>query len=110
MGRAGYCINHPSRPADFRCAQCHKPLCRDCVIEDGGDTFCSRKCLSRYRTFHRGYEEQAGKTPLSTVLVRVGVVVLVLLVVVLLLSAAGGIGWGPARPVYQFIRRLFIGR
>lgn len=110
MGQAGYCINHPSRPADICCTQCRKPLCSDCVIEDEGDPFCSRKCASRYRTFHRSYEEEAGKVPPSTVLARVGVVVLVAGVVVLLLSVAGALGWGPARPVYDFIRQLFIGR
>ena len=109
MGRAGYCINHPGRPADNRCIQCHKPLCDDCVIHDEGDAFCSKKCLSRYRTFHRSYEEAAAKLDVGALLRRVGTGLLIVGIVVLLLSVAGRMGWRPARPVYDLVRRIFLG-
>ena len=109
MGRAGYCTNHPGRPADIRCVQCHKPLCGDCVVEDQGDPFCSRKCASRYRTFQRSYDAAEGKLPVGTVLRRVAVVLLIAGIIVLVLSVAGRLGWGPAEPVYRFIHRLFVG-
>ena len=89
MGRAGYCINHSGRPADNRCIQCHKPLCDDCVIHDEGDAFCSKKCLSRYRTFHRSYEAEHARTPLATIIARIGGALLVLLVVVALIYIGG---------------------
>ena len=109
MGRAGYCVNHPGRPADIRCIQCQKPLCGDCVIRDEGDPFCSRKCASRYRTIHRSYEEAHAKRPVSVVVRRVIVGVLIAVIVLLLLSIAGWAGWGPAEPIYRVIRRLLTG-
>ncbi len=109
MGRAGYCVNHPGRPADIRCTQCHKPLCGDCVIQDEGDPFCSKKCASRYRTFHRSYEEDHAKRPAVVTVRRVVAGLIIALIVVLLLSVAGRAGWEPALPVYDFIRRLLLG-
>ena len=110
MGRAGYCINHPGRPADIRCVQCHKPLCGDCVIRDEGNPFCSRRCASRYRTFYRSYEAARAKTSIITIIRRVAAGLLVAISVLFLLGVAGWLGWGPAKPVYQFIYRLFVGR
>ena len=89
MGRAGFCINHADRPADRRCVQCHKALCNDCVLVDEGDDFCSRKCLSRYRTFHRAYVAGHARTPLATKLIRVGVGVVVLIIVLALVYIGG---------------------
>jgi hypothetical protein len=89
MGQAGFCVNHPGRPADRRCVQCHKSLCSDCVLADAGDTFCSRRCLSRYRTFHRAYVAEHARTPLATKLTRVAVGVVVLVIVLALVFVGG---------------------
>jgi hypothetical protein len=91
MGRAGFCVNHPERPADRRCVQCHKALCNDCVLLDEGDTFCSRKCLSRYRTFHRAYVAEHARTPLVTTLIRIGAGVLILLILWVLIYITGDV-------------------
>ena len=110
MGRAGHCVNHAGRPADVRCIQCHKSLCGDCVIHDEGDPFCSKKCASRYRTFHRSHEEAHAKRPVAVIVQRVVAGLIIALIVVLCLSIAGRLGWGPAEPVYDFLRGLFLGR
>jgi len=89
MGRAGYCINHPQRPADIRCIQCHKALCGDCVIRDEGDPFCSKKCASRYRAFVRSAE--SAKTSVVTTVQRIATVILVLLIIGALLFVAGAV-------------------
>ena len=109
MGRAGFCINHPDRPADRRCVQCHKALCNDCVLVDGGDDFCSRKCLSRYRTFHRAYVAAHARTPLATKLIRVGSGVLVLVIVLALVYIGGEVLHVPGLSVVsRFLRSLLF--
>jgi hypothetical protein len=109
MGRAGFCVNHPERPADRRCVQCHKSLCSDCVLVDEGDTFCSRKCLSRYRTFHRAYVAEHGRTPLATKLIRVGVAAIVLLIVLALVYIGGDVFHLPVlRTVSNFLGKPFF--
>jgi hypothetical protein len=110
VGRAGFCINHPGRPADIRCAQCRKPLCADCIIQDEGDPFCSKRCASRYRAVHRSYEQARAKLPARTVIGRVAAGVLIAAIVLLILGVAGRAGWGPAKPVYRLVFRLFLGR
>lgn len=109
MGRAGYCTNHSGRPADNRCIQCHKPLCDDCVIRDEGDSFCSKKCTSRYRTFHRAYEADRAKTPVGTIIGRIGTVVLLVLVVAALIYIGGEVlEIGFLKPISNVLKSIFL--
>lgn len=38
------CLNHPGTPAQTMCFQCHKPICKACVILAQQGTFCSIEC------------------------------------------------------------------
>ncbi len=51
MARQEFCINHPDRPAQTRCRQCHKPICSTCIKSDAGGQFCSFQCSEAYKDF-----------------------------------------------------------
>ncbi len=54
--RTHHCLNHQGIPAATHCAQCHKPICRDCIVaEEGKAAFCSVECLAGYHRFHQRY-------------------------------------------------------
>lgn len=41
------CLNHPDREAVTVCAACGRPLCKECIVSDGKDNYCSDLCLRR---------------------------------------------------------------
>ncbi len=87
------CINHPDRPAQLSCFQCHKPLCDDCVrvVKDG--QFCSEKCRSQYLAFRaKAPVRKSGGGLIDTVR---NLVIYAVLIVALLYVAArwGGFSW-----------------
>ena len=43
------CVNHPDVEAEFRCYSCRKPICADCVVQDGDLTFCSATCNANHK-------------------------------------------------------------
>ena len=52
------CLNHPGVPAAVHCAQCHKPICEDCIVETrDGSAFCSTKCFDFNQAFYDGYDD-----------------------------------------------------
>jgi len=51
VARQEFCINHPDRPAETRCRQCHKPICPECIKSDAGGQFCSFQCSEAYKDF-----------------------------------------------------------
>src|SRR6185295_871359 len=38
------CANHDEQPAVSACGQCHKDLCKSCVMVTPAGTFCSSEC------------------------------------------------------------------
>ena len=54
------CVNHPERNATARCSSCHKPICGDCVVQDGGSVFCSQKCAEGAARFYARYKPDRG--------------------------------------------------
>lgn len=42
------CLNHPGRPAAYRCTVCFKPVCADCAIQGDDGVFCSPSCVSNF--------------------------------------------------------------
>ncbi len=48
---AKMCINHKDQPSVTMCAQCHKPLCKSCVMVTPGGSFCSTECSILNREF-----------------------------------------------------------
>ena len=53
MARQEFCINHRDRPAETRCRQCHKPVCKECVKSDADGQFCSFDCSGKFKDFQR---------------------------------------------------------
>ena len=47
MARESVCWKHTETPASARCRQCSKPICKACVVESNGETFCSTACVNR---------------------------------------------------------------
>ena len=59
-----HCLNHPSIPAVSHCAQCHRPVCAECVAATEGKTgFCSERCLVEHRAFRRRYDATRPRGP-----------------------------------------------
>ena len=57
-GIAHDCLNHKGVPAAAHCAQCHKPICADCIAATRDDAaFCSEKCFEFNKTFYTGYDD-----------------------------------------------------
>lgn len=55
-GRTHHCLKHQGVPAATHCAQCHAPICEECIVAEEGDAaFCSVECLAGYRRFHMRY-------------------------------------------------------
>lgn len=54
--RSHNCLTHMDVPAVSHCAQCHRPMCADCIAGGEGDAdFCSVDCQADYRKFFRQY-------------------------------------------------------
>ena len=74
------CLRHQDRPSVVNCAQCHDPLCKECVhqVFDGAK-FCSQDCVQKYKEFKAKYKPQPTQgglvSKLVTLVVLVGVVV-----------------------------------
>jgi len=57
---SSFCVNHPSRAAGARCHTCHKPLCDECAIKEGANTFCSARCREGHEKFYAKYPDEGG--------------------------------------------------
>lgn len=44
-----YCVSHPNAPSVSHCHQCHKPLCKSCVMVTPAGSFCSSECSIIYK-------------------------------------------------------------
>ncbi len=54
--RKHHCRTHQGVQAVAHCAQCHTPICADCVAaRDGRALFCSESCLEAHGDFYREY-------------------------------------------------------
>jgi hypothetical protein len=50
------CLTHQDRPATVHCAQCHRPICNQCIaIRRGSAAFCSKACDQKWRQFQARY-------------------------------------------------------
>ncbi len=83
------CVVCHDRPAQFRCIQCHKPVCDECAFKTEHGAFCSRECAAEYRDYKKT-APKAG-TAGGSGLFRKLLMVIVLAVIVILL--AHGLGW-----------------
>ena len=90
MGRM--CLNHATAPAAVMCYQCHKPICRECVIMTGSGSFCSMDCDLEYRTFKTAVKGRGNKALVGMIgiLVVLGILVVGFLVVVHMLAGDEG--------------------
>lgn len=65
------CINHEKTPSVTMCYQCHKPICRACVVVMPQGEFCSTECNALYKTMKEQLASRE-KTKPSKIVVAVG--------------------------------------
>ena len=54
--RRHHCRTHQGVQAVAHCAQCHTPICADCVgAQEGKALFCSESCRDAHQNFYREY-------------------------------------------------------
>jgi len=53
LGRTETCMEHPDRPAVARCANCHRPVCSECVVTTADGKFCSHTCAQKAADFRK---------------------------------------------------------
>lgn len=58
------CANHDEQPAVSACGQCHKDLCKSCVMVTPTGTFCSSECSVLYREL-KAHETEGKKSSSS---------------------------------------------
>lgn len=76
---AKYCLNHRAVDAVAQCHQCHKPICRECLVTDANGQFCSTQCAAKNANFKASYKEAklAGPSLMSRLIgAAVGVAIL----------------------------------
>lgn len=78
------CVNHPDMPAETRCRQCHKPVCKACIKSDAGGQFCSFQCSEKFKDFEA--REQGGSAKEGGMLGKL----IALVVIVAVLVFVGG--------------------
>lgn len=89
---AKMCVAHPSEPAITHCFQCHKPVCKSCVMVTPHGSFCSSECSIIYREFQDRF--QGGKRKRAGIfmkIVAVGLFVLALVSAIHILAQYGKI-------------------
>ena len=98
------CVVCHTRPAAFRCIQCHKPVCDECAFKDDNGAFCCRECAASYRAFKhaqaRAPVEQGAKRGGRGILILVLILALAAFAAwrLKLLRLPGGAPSGGARP------------
>ncbi len=60
------CIYHTDRTATARCFTCHKPICAECVVKEGEDSFCTKTCAANYSKFNARFQSEARSGWLGT--------------------------------------------
>jgi hypothetical protein len=90
------CINHPNAPSATMCFQCHKPICRSCVVVMPDGEFCSTECSALNKTMKEALKA-AQKTKPSKVVVAVGTLLVVVGLTVLYHFALGFVSEGEGK-------------
>ncbi len=76
---------------EFRCKQCHKPVCDECAFKIEHGAFCSRECAHTYRDFKGDQKPEPPKRRPTGLVVAVLLVVLAALAI--LARKAGLFPW-----------------
>ena len=102
------CVVCHDQAAQFRCRQCHKPVCDDCAFKDENGAFCSRKCAANCRTWKEAEARPALRRVRSSLKGFVIVVILALIVAAVFVYGAkrGWFGEKAARMVTDTQRRV----
>ena len=101
------CLNHKEAEAVAQCHQCHKPVCKKCLVVQGEGKFCSTECAAKNKSFKESYKEPklAGPGIISQV---VGVVIGLAILDVLIYLGVRFLGLGFLAPV-DFVGK-FLGK
>ena len=86
-GRKETCSMHPENPAAGRCAQCHTPVCKECIIKKGGSIFCSETCVAANEQFKGTYKGPANLSKNYFHRIFQGIVYIVILILIVELLA-----------------------
>lgn len=65
------CINHQDQPAVTMCHQCHKPICKSCVMVTPQGSFCSSECSIVYREMKGKIRQEGTKSSATKIIVVV---------------------------------------
>jgi hypothetical protein len=76
------CIRHADAPAAVMCHQCHKPICKACVVAMPSGSFCSAECAAMNKSVKAHLKGFTGPKPRGLV-VAVGLFLAVVLATVL---------------------------
>ncbi|MFP4176867.1 MAG: hypothetical protein ACOCR1_05050 [Planctomycetota bacterium] len=79
------CVVCHNNKADFRCIECHKPVCDECAFKDTNGVFCTRDCAAKYDSYrkHQPAESTKGSGVMS------GLIRKIAFLIVLALAAMG---------------------
>ncbi len=89
------CVVCHERPAQFRCIQCHKPVCDECAFKNENGVFCGRSCAAAYRDFKAA---ASGRRRSSSGLLGKLVVLIIVAFVVILAANYFGLVTIPGLP------------
>ena len=60
------CVNHPERPAMYKCKMCNTPICQLCAISTTYGHFCSEEChQKRLRIIEKQHVLDAKPSPVG---------------------------------------------
>lgn len=93
------CLVHKDAPATVMCHQCHKPICKKCVIVTGTGSFCSSECVGSNRTFHERMQKSAPGR-------RFAIPSLLTIIVVLVVAFFAAVYFTEAMPSLDVIGKL----
>lgn len=88
MAQMHPCINHPKALSSTMCFQCHKPICRSCVVVMPQGQFCSTQCSALYANMKA--QLAAARRPAPSKLVVAGGVIMFVLALTLAYHFAVG--------------------
>lgn len=88
MAAKARCINHDKVASVVNCHQCHKPLCKSCVVVMKHGEFCSTECSAMNKNVKGHLKGFIDKKPRALTMLVIGFVAVVGLTVVFHLFVA----------------------
>ncbi|OHB75819.1 MAG: hypothetical protein A2Z34_11095 [Planctomycetes bacterium RBG_16_59_8] len=87
---AKMCVNHASEAAVTHCYQCHKPLCKSCLMVTPHGSFCSSECNIIYKEFKERYKGEGKRK--SSVMAKIFAFFLLLIAAIIAIHVVAEYG------------------